>query len=132
VKPLLWRHRRAAAAIAAAAVLLGTVPAAAAEAVAPYEPDLLRLAEILGALSHLRALCGASDGPLWRDRMAALLAAESASPDRRDRLAGTFNASFRAYRRSYHTCTPEAETVIRQYLAEGARLTRDVVGRYGE
>ena len=41
----------------------------------PYEQDLMRLSEILGALHYLRPLCGAPDGTLWRDEMQALIEA---------------------------------------------------------
>ena len=40
---------------------------------APYEKELLRLAEIMGSLAMLRPLCSAPDGPEWdgvRDRLA--------------------------------------------------------------
>ena len=44
---------------------------------APFEPDLMRLSEILGALQYLRALCGANEGQKWREQMQALLDAEA-------------------------------------------------------
>ena len=53
-------------------------------AAAPFDGDLQRLAEILGALHYLRALCGANEGQKWRDEMQALIDAEAPSGDRRD------------------------------------------------
>ena len=45
-------------------------PAPAQEAPPPpYEPQLLRLSEILGALSWLREICGDKDGEQWRASM---------------------------------------------------------------
>jgi uncharacterized protein (TIGR02301 family) len=97
---------------------------------APYEGQLLRLAEVLGALHHLRAVCGGNDGTLWRDRMQALVQSDAPTGERRDRLAGAFNASYQTYARSYANCTPAAEQVIRKFLAEGARISREVATRY--
>jgi uncharacterized protein (TIGR02301 family) len=114
-------------------------PAAAAPAVVevpdgpppPYEPQLLRLSEILGALSYLRDICSAHDGDAWRAKMAALLEAEAKSQTRRERLAGAFNRGFRGYEVIYRTCTSNADTVIARYLDEGGRIARDINYRYG-
>jgi len=103
----------------------------AAERPPPYEPQLLRLAEMLGALAYLRDLCGAGDGDKFRAGMAGLLGAEGVSEARRDRLAGAYNRGFQDYRTTYRTCTPAANAIIARYLAETARLTADVAGRYG-
>jgi len=97
----------------------------------PYEPQLLRLAEILGALSYLRDICSARDGDAWRGKMSTLLDAEAKTQTRRERLAGAFNRGFRGYEVIYRTCTPNAETVIARYLNEGGRLARDINYRYG-
>src|SRR5689334_18957693 len=40
---------------------------------APYDADLQRLAEILGALQYLRTICNAKEGQKWRDQMQALI-----------------------------------------------------------
>jgi uncharacterized protein (TIGR02301 family) len=97
----------------------------------PYEPQLLRLSEILGALSYLRDICTAHDGDAWRAKMAALLEAEAKTQTRRERLAGAFNRGFRGYEVIYRTCTPNADTVIARYLNEGGRIARDINYRYG-
>ena len=75
---------------------------------APFDGDLMRLAEILGALQYLRTLCGANEGNKWRDQMAALLDAEAQSGDRRNRLVANFNNGYRSFQRTYRTCTPAA------------------------
>jgi uncharacterized protein (TIGR02301 family) len=97
----------------------------------PYEPQLLRLAEILGALSYLRDICSAHDGDAWRGKMSSLLDAEAKTQTRRERLAGAFNRGFRGYEVIYRTCTPNADTVIARYLAEGGKIARDINYRYG-
>lgn len=101
------------------------------DARAPYEPQLLRLAQIIGTLTYLRDLCGDNDGDKWRAKMASLLAAEATSDSERGRLAGAYNEGFRSYSLTYRTCTANAELVIARYLDEGERLARDVTSRYG-
>ena len=104
---------------------------ALAQDVAPYDDQLMRLAEILGALHHLRPLCGADEAQTWRDQMAALLAAEQASPERTKRLTDRFNRSYRGLAETHRTCTDTARMLIDRYTAEGAALAQDVVARWG-
>lgn len=106
-------------------------PSPAPASAPPYEPQLIRLAQVLGGLHHLRAVCGASDAGVWRERMASLVLAEGASPERRDRLAGAFNDSYRAWARSYRACTPAAELAARRFLSEAKAVATDVGERYG-
>jgi uncharacterized protein (TIGR02301 family) len=97
----------------------------------PYEKDLRRISEILGALHYLRPLCGADDGAAWRDKMRDLIEAEGGPPDRRERLAGAFNEGYNGFQLTYRTCTPSADLAVRRYLAEGAKLTREIATRHG-
>lgn len=98
----------------------------------PYDRDLLRLAEILGSLQHLRMLCGANEGQLWRDQMQALLDAEIPPGDRRNRMVASFNRGFRGFAQTHRTCTPAATLAIQRYLDEGSRIARDVTARYAD
>ncbi len=67
--------RRHSALFAAVVALFGlSAPAPAAEA--PFQPRLLRLAEVLGSLHYLRNLCG-EEGTQWRDQMQKLIEAEN-------------------------------------------------------
>ena len=95
-----------------------------------YETDMLRLAEILGALHYLRAICGANEGQTWRNDMQALIDAEAPNGERRDRLIAGFNRGYRGFQQSYRSCTPAADLAIRRYLEEGARIARDITARY--
>ena len=97
----------------------------------PYEPQLLRLAELMGALTYLRDLCHEQDGPVWRTKMAGIIEAESASPARKERLAGAFNKGFRGYEITYRTCTPNAAAIIARSIEEGTRLAHEIGNRYG-
>jgi uncharacterized protein (TIGR02301 family) len=117
--------------IAAVALTLAIAPARATESgAAPFDGDLMRLAEILGALQYLRTLCGANEGQKWRNEMQALLDAEAQSGSRRNRLVASFNGGYRSFQLTYRTCTPAAGVVVRRYLDEGARISRDITARY--
>ncbi|HEY0441192.1 MAG TPA: TIGR02301 family protein [Xanthobacteraceae bacterium] len=110
--------------------MLLLAPAQAAESAAPYDRDLQRLSEILGALHYLRGICGANEGALWRDQMQALVEAETQAGERRDRMIVNFNRGYRGFQQSYRTCTPAAQVAIGRYLDEGAKLARDITSRY--
>ncbi len=97
----------------------------------PYEPQMLRLAEILGALSYLRDLCGPKDSDTWRNDMRALMEAEAQTEARKERLAGAFNRGFRGYEVLYRSCTPNAVTIIDRFLSEGEKLSNDLSNRFG-
>jgi uncharacterized protein (TIGR02301 family) len=109
---------------------LGLGPASGASPPAPYDRELARLSEILGALHHLGQLCGDSHGQAWRTEMQALIDAEAPEGPRRDRLIASFNRGYRSFQQSYRTCTPAARLAIERYLEEGARIAREVASRY--
>jgi len=112
-------------------LMLLAAPARAVEGgPAPYDGELQRLAEILGALQYLRTLCGANEGQKWRNEMQALIDAETASGDRRQKIVASFNRGYRGFQQTYRGCTPAADIAIRRYLSEGARIARDITARY--
>jgi uncharacterized protein (TIGR02301 family) len=96
----------------------------------PYDPEMSRLAEILGALHYLHPLCGGGSGPRWRAEMEGLLDAEQPGPERRGRLIASFNRGFFTYEQTYRTCTEAAGLAINRFFDEGARLSRDIATRY--
>jgi uncharacterized protein (TIGR02301 family) len=110
--------------------LCGLTPARAEDAAAPFDGDLQRLAEILGALHYLRGICGTNEGPKWRNQMQALLDAETPSGDRRTRMIAGFNRGYNGFQQTYRTCTPAATVAIRRYVEEGAKISRDLTARY--
>ena len=97
---------------------------------APFDGDLQRLAEILGALHYLRGICGSNEGQRWRNEMQALIDAEAPSGERRNRLTVSFNRGYRGFQQTYRTCTPAADLAIRRYLDEGAKIAREITARY--
>jgi len=117
--------------IAIVALTVAIAPVRAIEGgPAAFDGDLMRLTEILGALQYLRTLCGAKEGQKWRNEMQALLDAEAQSGDRRNRLMGSFNRGYRGFQQTYRTCTPAADVVVRRYLEEGAKISREITARY--
>ena len=100
------------------------------EVTTPYDPDLQRLAEILGALHFLRNICGFDEGQKWRDEAQSLINAEAPGGKRHDQLVQSFNRGYLGFRQSYRTCTPAARIIIRRYLEEGSQIARDVTARY--
>ena len=97
----------------------------------PYEPQLLRLSEIMGALAFLRPLCGSKDEDEWRGRMTRLIDAEASTQPRKERLAGSYNRGYREYAQTYRVCTPSAQLIITRFLDEGSKLARELSSRYG-
>ena len=97
----------------------------------PYEADLLRLSEMMGALAYLRDLCHDGDGAQFRGQIARLIAADPRSQADKDLIAGAFNRGFDGYRLTYRICTSNARTAIKSYLDETERLAKGVAARYG-
>jgi uncharacterized protein (TIGR02301 family) len=119
------------AALASILLLLAGAPARADENTpAPFDNDLQRLAEILGALHYLRAVCGAKEGQKWRDEMQSLIDAEAPTGERRRKIVASFNRGYQGFQQTYRACTPAAELAIRRYLDEGAKISRDITARY--
>jgi uncharacterized protein (TIGR02301 family) len=118
----------------ATALIAATLAATPARAIeggpAPFDGDLQRLAEILGALQYLRGLCGANEGAKWKNEMQSLIDAEAPSGERRQKIVASFNRGFRGFQQTYRNCTPAADIAIRRYLDEGARIARDITARY--
>lgn len=99
----------------------------------PYEAELLRLSEILGAVHYLRFLCDhADEKATWRDQMAALIDAEQPDDGQRARMIDRFNRGYEGFSAVYRTCTPAASESADRYLREGAKISADITLRYGK
>ncbi len=105
-------------------------PTPTPEAPPPYEAQLLRLAELVGALTYLRDLCGDGDGATFRGKFADLVGAEGTTDARKESLAGAFNRGFRDYELTYRACTPTAREIVARFLDEAGRIAKDVANRY--
>lgn len=89
----------------------------------PYDAQILRLSEILGAVHYLRELCGAGEGQLWRKQMQDLLKVEGTTAIRRAKLVKGFNKGYRGFRRTYRACNESAKLAVNRFLEEGAEIT---------
>ena len=117
------------AAVVAAAV--GGMPQSA-QAIDPlYQPQMERLAEIMGSLYFLEPLCKAG-GVDWRAQMEGLITADEPDEDRRQRLAGSFNSGYTSFSRLYQSCTASASEALNRLLAEAEKTARDIHSRYAE
>jgi uncharacterized protein (TIGR02301 family) len=97
----------------------------------PYQPQMQRLAEILGSLYFLNPLC--SDATTdWRAQMADLVTLDQPDEDRQQRLYGAFNGGYQAFSRLYRTCTPSAEEALTRLLIEAEATARDIHTRFSE
>jgi uncharacterized protein (TIGR02301 family) len=112
-----------------AVALLAASPAAAIDP--PYEPQMERLAEILGSLYFLHPLCS-DDSSDWRAELADLVAKDQPDEDRQQRLYGAFNGGYAAFARLYRTCTPSAEEALTRLLVEAGTTARDIHTRFSE
>ncbi len=92
----------------------------------------MKIAELLGALHYLRPLCGAAgEDQRWRTEMQTLLEAEQPSEARKGKLVAAFNAGYSSYATVYRTCTPAAALAVQRQMDEGAKLSHEIVVRFG-
>lgn len=107
-------------------------PPAAAETPAPYDEQLLRLAEILGSVHYLRNLCNPGKEDAWRADMQQLLDAEAKDEaKRKEKLTAAFNRGYRSFASVYTGCTPQAVVAEERYRNEGATLATEITARFG-
>ena len=116
--------------IVASMLLCLAASARADDTPAPFDTDLQRLAEILGALHYLRGICNANEGQKWRDQMQSLIDTEVPDGERRRKIVASFNRGYRGFQQTYRSCTPAADIAIRRYLDEGSKISREITARY--
>lgn len=94
-----------------------------------YDPELARLATILGSLHYLRNLCGEA-GNQWRDEMETIILSDKMESLRKKRAIAAFNDGYQAFSASYTQCNPRAIEAIDKFRIEGAALTATILTRY--
>ena len=97
----------------------------------PYQQDMQRFATIMGALYHLDDLC-AKSGNNWRNEFAELMELEEVDDDRRSRLTASFNEGYYDFSRLHLRCTPNAQLVLKRFIAEGAAIAKNIHTRFAE
>jgi uncharacterized protein (TIGR02301 family) len=122
-------NRLASTTRAAAVALLLATPAWAIDP--PYQRQMERLAEIMGSLYFLQPLCQAGSVD-WRTEMGELINLDEPDEDRRQRLAGAFNAGYTAFARFHRACTPTAREALTRLLSEAQTVARDIHTRFAE
>ena len=93
------------------------------------EGELVRLSEILGAVHHLREVCNANEGQLWRMKMQDLLKHEKPSADMKELMVARFNRAYHQHRQAYPRCTGQARTDAARFLDEGSGLAQRLAAR---
>ena len=96
-----------------------------------YQPQMERLAEIMGSLYFLQPLCQAGTTD-WRAQMEDLINLDEPDEDRRQRLAGSFNGGYTAFARFHRACTPAAKEALTRLLSEAETVARDIHTRFAE
>ena len=122
-----WKRGAGAALLA---MLLTLPPAPAAAQTVPAE--MFRLAEVLGAVHHLRTVCGTREGQLWRNKMIEMLGATRPTDIERQELIARFNDAFHGMRGRYTTCSRTAAAQSDKLFEEGQRIAQELaVKGYG-
>lgn len=113
------------------ALLLAMTPVAAA-ANAALPAKAAQLAEILGALHHLRDVCGTNEGQLWRNKMIEMIGALGPSEADRQNLVKNFNDSFYRYKNAYRACSAAAARQSDKLMQDGQRIAEELAANgYG-
>lgn len=94
-----------------------------------YDPELARLATILGSMHYLRNLCG-EVGNQWREEMETIILSDKMESLRKKRAISAFNDGYQAFSSSYAECNPRAIEAIGKFQIEGAKLTATILTRY--
>jgi uncharacterized protein (TIGR02301 family) len=122
-------HRLATACVLAAVLAVAPRPADAQPA--PYDADLMRLSEILGALTWLDGLCGSPEPGAWRASMERIIVAQRMDGDERRRYVDVFNRGHRTFAAVHRGCTAQTRFVIDRYMREGVQLVARLEQRFG-
>ena len=91
-----------------------------------FQNGLTRLAEIFGSIHHLRNICGANDGPLWRNKMIDMMNAADLPPPDRKKIITHFNDAYYSARTHYPDCSNDAARKANQLFDEGHRLAKQL------
>ncbi len=114
--------------LAGAALLFALTLAPAPTRADEMTNGLIRLAEILGSVHHLREVCGANEGPLWRNKMIDMLNAANVDAERRQLLISRFNDAYYGTRDAYPACSSDAAARANSLFDEAHRLAAALSG----
>jgi uncharacterized protein (TIGR02301 family) len=106
----------------ALALICAALPARAGSSGGPMENGLERLAEILGAVHHLREVCGANEGALWRNKMIDMMNTAALGAEQRQAMIAHFNDAYYQARAAFPDCSTKAAAKANSLFDEAQRL----------
>lgn len=116
----------------ALALMLGcaaaSLPAHADNAQDNLTAGLVRLAEILGSVHHLREVCGADEGALWRNKMIDMMNVASLDAEARQRMISHFNEAYYRAQSMFPECSGSAAAQSNALFDEGRKLAASLAG----
>jgi uncharacterized protein (TIGR02301 family) len=108
----------------ALALMLAAIPSRADD----LDSGLMRLAEILGSVHHLREVCGAHEGALWRNKMIDMLNAAALDAERRQLMIAHFNDAYYQAQNAFPDCSDGAAVKSNTLLDEAHKLAARLAG----
>lgn len=105
------------------AALMFIMPASPVWA-ASYDVGYVRMAEILGAVHHLRSICTPNEGAVWRNKMIDMLSYLPEQKAQQEVMISHFNSYYHRYERRYRSCTNDAADEANQLFEEAQILAR--------
>ena len=101
-------------------------PLSAQSLSASSQSRLLKLAEILGAVHHLRGICVAEETQTWRQSMIRLIETQDAPEWLADQMIDRFNQGYYREQSNYPVCDAASERRAVRLANEGARLAKSL------
>ncbi|MCE9649913.1 MAG: TIGR02301 family protein [Parvibaculum sp.] len=117
-----FRTRAGFGAALALILMLGAAPAVAEDLDGGLNRGLMRLSEILGSVHHLREVCGANEGALWRNKMIDMMNTAALSAEQRQAMITHFNDAYYQARAAFPDCSAKAAAKANSLFDEAQRL----------
>lgn len=100
-----------------------------------FEPQLLKMAELMGSLAFLADICPDGDGKtqsgqIWRDKTALLMEAETSGLRLKGLMAGAYNRGYSELEVNYKGCAEPALALYEHDLEVVHKLSQDLTRRY--
>ncbi len=91
--------------------------------------QLLRIAEIMGAVHYLHGQCDRNDNQTWRNNMARLIELEQPTQETRTLMIERFNAAYETQRQRFRKCNKKRAREAARLAQEGELLAADMARR---
>ncbi|MEM1289751.1 MAG: TIGR02301 family protein, partial [Pseudomonadota bacterium] len=135
-QPYIRKPRARLVTLFAACSLLAPFNPVLAQTQAEIDDALAQLSEILGALSHLEALCNeerqaTAEETISREDMERMLSSDDIDPVRQSVLIDSYNRGFRNVAITHRQCTSASTRLVDLHHASGARIVDNLLGTGG-